>query len=509
MYELHPYQKKLVQQTRQELANGKNSVLIQSPAGSGKSVVIAEIARLTVKKGGYVLFMVHRKELVEQITQSFTDNDVNLSHCTIMTVGKIKNRLDKLPKPSLIITDETHHSLAKTYRDIYKHYSDVPRIGFTATPWRMNGKGLGDVYNAMVQGESVKWLIDHQYLAPFKYYSVPNIDLNALKKSSTGDYTNDSINEALGTDIFGNIVKTYKKLAKNQQAIVYAHNVEYSKRYADEFNKQGISARHCDAKTPATERKQIMSDFKEGKIRILCNVDLIGEGFNFPDVPVIMLLRPTASLVVDIQQSMRGMRYKPGKTSIIIDEVKNVYKHGFPDDERFWSLQGSKKEFVPSVATCTVCLQTFYSDKWAKACLLANHKSILVCPYCGAPKPANSRGPRKGKETDENAKLVELNNKKGRLTVMASKNPKRQRSLASIYQVLNAQKQLNIGNVNYPLPRAMHIRLDQTSKIDESELGDLSHVSGKSIIAIQMSYRHALETHQTKQSRQKNLTFNF
>lgn len=135
MYKLHGYQTKLVNQARQRLSSGKKSVLIVSPAGSGKSVVIAEIARLALLKSqGQVMFTVHRKELVEQIKGSFKANDVDLSRCTIMTVGKIAHRLDKLPKPTLIITDETHHSLAKTYKKIYEYYSDVPRLGFTASP---------------------------------------------------------------------------------------------------------------------------------------------------------------------------------------------------------------------------------------------------------------------------------------------------------------------------------------------------------------------------------------
>lgn len=376
MYELHPYQKKLVQQTRQELANGKNSVLIQSPAGSGKSVVIAEIARLTVKKGGYVLFMVHRKELVEQITQSFTDNDVNLSHCTIMTVGKIKNRLDKLPKPSLIITDETHHSLAKTYRDIYKHYPDVPRIGFTATPWRMNGKGFRDVYDSMVMGPSVKWLISNKYLAPFKYYSVNLVNSDKLKKSSTGDYTNKSMDEAVGKTIFGDVINTYKKVANGQQAIVYAHSVEYSQIVANSFNQAGINARHVDAKTPSTKREQIMTDFKAGKIKIICNVDLISEGFNVPDCSTVILLRPTASLVLFVQQSMRSMRYKLGKVATIIDHVANYSRFGLPDDDFDWTLddrekkRNGRKDDAPAIKTCDRCFRVVPAQS-------------KICPFCG------------------------------------------------------------------------------------------------------------------------------
>jgi len=130
-----------VNQARQKLSSGKKSVLIVSPAGSGKSVVIAEIARLALLKSqGQVMFTVHRKELVEQITQSFKANEVDLSHCTVMTVGKVAHKLGEIPKPTLIICDESHHSLAKTYKKIYDYYSDVPKLGFTASPWRLSGK---------------------------------------------------------------------------------------------------------------------------------------------------------------------------------------------------------------------------------------------------------------------------------------------------------------------------------------------------------------------------------
>lgn len=376
MYELHPYQKKLVQQTRQELANGKNSVLIQSPAGSGKSVVIAEIARLTVKKGGYVMFMVHRKELVEQITDSFKENNVDLSHCTIMTVGRVKNRLGKLPKPTLIITDETHHSLAKTYRSVYKFYLKVPRIGFTASPWRMNGKGLHTIYESMVKGPSVKWLIKNKYLAPYEYYSVNLVNSDKLRKSSTGDYTNKSMDEAVGKTIFGDVIATYKKVANGQQAIVYAHSIEYSKLVANSFNQTGIKASHVDSKTSSTERAQIMNDFKTGKIKIICNVDLISEGFNVPDCSTVILLRPTASLVLFIQQSMRSMRYKPNKRAIIIDHVANYSRFGLPDDDFDWTLddrekkRNGRKDDAPAIKTCDRCFRVVPAQS-------------KICPFCG------------------------------------------------------------------------------------------------------------------------------
>ena len=369
MYSLHPYQNELVSNARNELLKGNHSVLLVSPAGSGKSVIIAEIARLATEKNGHVLFMVHRKELIEQITGSFHTNEVQMENTTIMTVGKIVNRLDQLPKPSLIITDETHHSLAKTYRDIYDYYADVPRLGFTASPWRMSGQGFTDVYESMVEGPQVEWLIDNNFLAPYKYYSVNLINEDKLKKSSTGDYTKNSIDDAIGGTIYGDVIQNYRKLADGKQAIVYCHSVDFSKEVAEAFRSEGIAAEHADAKTSKVEREKIMSDFRSGALKVLCNVDLISEGFNVPDCEVVILLRPTESLVLHIQQSMRSMRYKPGKRAIIIDHVANYLKHGLPDTPRKWTLEererkGNKKtdsDAIP-IKQCPQCMSVMLSS---------------------------------------------------------------------------------------------------------------------------------------------------
>lgn len=369
MYSLHPYQNELVSNARNELSKGNHSVLLVSPAGSGKSVIIAEIARLATEKNGHVLFMVHRKELIEQITGSFHTNEVLMENTTIMTVGRIVNRLDQLPKPSLIITDETHHSLARTYRDIYDYYADVPRLGFTASPWRMSGQGFTDVYESMVEGPQVEWLIENNFLAPYKYYSVNLIDEDKLKKSSTGDYTKNSIDDAIGGTIYGDVIQNYRKLADGKQAIVYCHSVDFSKEVAEAFRSEGIAAEHADAKTSKVEREKIMSDFRSGALKVLCNVDLISEGFNVPDCEVVILLRPTESLVLHIQQSMRSMRYKPGKRAIIIDHVANYLKHGLPDTPRKWTLEererkGNKKtdsDAIP-IKQCPECMSVMLSS---------------------------------------------------------------------------------------------------------------------------------------------------
>lgn len=368
---------KLVEQAREELKKGNKSCLLVSPAGSGKSVVIAEIARLTTLKGGRVMFMVHRQELINQIMESFKANSVDLNLCTVMTVGKIRNRLDSLPVPNLIITDETHHSLAKTYRDIYDYYANVPRLGFSATPWRLNGKGLGDVYDAMIEGPDVQWLIDNHYLAPFDYYSVNLIDESKLSKSSTGDYSNKSIDEAIGHTIYGDVIKTYRDKVDGQQAIVYAHSIAFSKQIAQQFRDAGISAAHCDSKTPQRERDKIMTDFKNGTLKVLSNCDLISEGYNVPDCSCVIMLRPTESLVLFIQQSMRCMRFKPGKQATIIDHVANYTRFGLPNTPHKWTLADrEKKKKSTNTAVETPIKQCAF-------CFAVIPAQSKICPLCG------------------------------------------------------------------------------------------------------------------------------
>lgn len=323
------------------------------------------------------MFMVHRQELINQIMESFKANSVDLNLCTVMTVGKIRNRLDSLPVPNLIITDETHHSLAKTYRDIYEHYANVPRLGFSATPWRLNGKGLGDVYDAMIEGPDVQWLIDNHYLAPFDYYSVNLIDESKLSKSSTGDYSNKSIDEAVGHTIYGDVIKTYRDKVDGQQAIVYAHSIAFSKQIAKQFRDAGINAAHCDSKTPQRERDKIMTDFKKGTLKVLSNCDLISEGYNVPDCSCVIMLRPTESLVLFIQQSMRCMRFKPGKQATIIDHVANYTRFGLPNTPHKWTLKDrEKKKKSTNTAVETPIKQCAF-------CFAVIPAQSKICPLCG------------------------------------------------------------------------------------------------------------------------------
>lgn len=413
MYELFDYQQKLVDGARKSLAEGNKGVLIVSPPGSGKSVVIAEIARLTTEKNNHVLFFVHRKELVKQIKESFIKQDVDMNLCTIMTVGKVANRLNILPKPSLIIVDESQHSRAKTYQKIFDYYSDVPRLGFTGSPWRLSGKGFKDIYSAMIEGPTTKWLIEHHKLAPFTVYGYQLGDKSVLKKGSTGDYTGKSMDEFSKSIIHGDIVKSWLKFAKNRKTIVYCHSVSFSKEVAAEFRSQGINAIHADSKTPAGKRDQIMEDFKNGKIKVLCNVNLVSEGFNVPDCSCVVLLRPTESLVVYLQQSMRAMRYQPGKHAIIIDQVGNFEKFGLPDQDRKWTLNDRAKHPQreggsdgPAIKTCPECFGVIMA-------------SCVTCPLCGHDFSEQIRKIKQKKEQQ----LRIIHNQELHIQLIAKKKP--------------------------------------------------------------------------------------
>lgn len=354
---------------------GYKSPCIVSPCGSGKSIMISEIAKKATLKKNRVLFLVHRKELKEQIEETLKWWEVDMDHVEVGMVQTIVRRLEKTIKPNLIITDENHHSLANSYKKIYNHFDNARLVGFTATPIRLNGGGLGEINDILIMGPTVRELIEWGNLAPFKYYAPEIIDTSKLK-IKRGEYDSKDIEDLFQNKaIWGDVVKHYKKLSDGKQAICYCSSIKQSIKMADEFNEAGIVAKHIDGETPKAERAAAIEYFRQGKIMVLCNVDLISEGFDVPDCNTAILLRPTQSLSLYIQQSMRCMRYKEGKTAIIIDHVGNVGRFGTPDMDREWSLepkQGSNNT-IQEENPVKQCMECFYT-------VLRN---TTVCPECG------------------------------------------------------------------------------------------------------------------------------
>lgn len=368
---LREYQADLIGKIRFAILHGSRSIVSVLGCGGGKSVIQAEIARSATAKGNRVLFLVHRKELCEQITGTFTAQGVDMGLCSVSMVQTVSRHIDNLPEPRIIITDEAHHSTAASYKKIYAAFPDACRLGFTATPCRLNKGGLGEVYDKLITSVTTQWLIEHNYLSPYKYYSVKLADTSGLHIKA-GDYKADEIAELMqNKEIYGETVKQWEKLAKNKKTIAYCASVEAAEQTAEQFRQAGYTAASLSGSTPKELRAQIMQNFRDSKIMILTNCELFGEGLDVPDCECTVLLRPTQSLTLYIQQSMRSMRYMPGKTAIIIDHVGNCYLHGLPDDNREWTLEPKKKqENMVKIRECPQCYAVYPPTQ-------------QKCPYCG------------------------------------------------------------------------------------------------------------------------------
>ncbi len=368
---LREYQAELIGKIRFAILHGSKSIVSVLGCGGGKSVIQAEIAHSATDKGNRVLFLVHRKELCEQISNTFTAQGVDMDLCSVSMVQTVSRHIEKIQAPKIIITDEAHHSTANTYKKIYNAFPDALRLGFTATPCRLNAGGLGEVYEDLITSVSTKWLIDNHYLSPYKYYSVKLADTSGLPVKA-GDYKADEIAELMQSkEIYGETVKQWERLAKGRKTIAYCASVKAAEETAEQFRQAGYTAASLSGSTPKEQRTQIMQDFRDSKIMILTNCELFGEGLDVPDCECTVLLRPTQSLTLYIQQSMRSMRYMPDKTAIIIDHVGNCYLHGLPDDNREWTLEPKAKQAnMVKIRECPMCFSVYPPTK-------------QKCPYCG------------------------------------------------------------------------------------------------------------------------------
>ena len=239
----------------------------------------------------------------------------------------------------------------------------------------MNGKGFKEIYDVMIQGPTTEWLIENGRLAPYRYFAEDLIERGNLKRSRKGDYNVSSMEEEFNRRrIYGEIVSHYRKHADGKKAIVYAPSIAISQQIAKEFNDAGIKSEHADGKTPPKERERIMSDFRNNRIQVLVNVDLISEGFDVPDCSCVIMARPTKSLVLFIQQAMRGMRYQPDKEAIILDHVGNVHEHGLPDMHREWTIEDRVKKKTKK--------QEQALAKQCPSCAAWVPTQTVTCPHC-------------------------------------------------------------------------------------------------------------------------------
>lgn len=352
---------------------------------TGKTVVMAEIARRTTKNNNRVMFLIHRREVLDQAVKTFKEQDVKMNLTTMGMVQTLTRRVDKLPTPSVILVDEAHRALAKSYQRILNKFPKAIVLLFTATPHRTGRMQLDQIADDIIVGQSIHELTDKGFLAPFRYFQPPgDFDSKLLKRGSTGDFTNDSMQQAMNTKIFGHIVKQYKRIASGMQAVVYTYSVDSAHKIAAEFNSEGISAVEVDGTTSKEKRAVAVRKFREQKIKILVNVNLFTEGVDLPDVDCVIMARPTASLALYLQFSMRCLNPRPGKTAIIIDHAFNFKSFGYPDDDRDWKkaiISGKQKSKTllkdpgMSIVTCDYCF----------AVVKASEVKDGKCPICGKP----------------------------------------------------------------------------------------------------------------------------
>lgn len=359
---------------------GRRSQLLVLPTGGGKTVCFSYMAGRAVEKGLRVWILAHRVELLDQISRTLREFAVphgviapgyiadRRKPVQVASVFTLARRLERYDPPDLIIVDEAHHAIsASTWGKVITAFPAAKLLGVTATPIRLSGEGLGDLFETMVQGPTMRGLIDLGALSPYRLFAPAGVDLTGVH-TRMGDFVRGVIEAAMDKpSITGDAVAHYRKLAPGRRAVAFCVSVEHAVHVAEQFRAAGISAQAIDGGMDRTLRASVLSEFSAGRIQVLASCDLISEGFDVPAIEAAILLRPTQSLGLYLQQVGRALRVFPGKTeAVILDHAGNVKRHGLPDEERVWSLdgtqrrKGAQKSEVP-VKTCGSCFATVHS----------------------------------------------------------------------------------------------------------------------------------------------------
>ena len=371
---LRDYQVDIFNKATDAFRNGGRGVCCVLPCRSGKSYIMAQMIK---SAKGNVLVLAHRHTLINQHKELLACLGVLTDNVRVESVFTEASRLGRYAKDSvnLIIIDEAHLSEAMSYRKVCEYY-DCKRVLFTATPARLDGKPL-TLADTLVTGITADELIKTGAISDYDYYAPDlNLDIDSVDMVA-GEYNNGQLSELMcQTAIYGDVLKYYRQLGDNRQAIAYCTSVKHSEQTAKMFCDNGISAVSIDGSMSQKERNERMDMFRSGDVQILCNCNLISEGVTLPNASVALLLRPTCSLPLFIQQACRVLTPVEGKKAVIIDFVNNVQKHGLPTETHNWSLTQSvhkRKEFnedgTLSIRQCENCFKCF--------------KTAPKCPFCG------------------------------------------------------------------------------------------------------------------------------
>lgn len=394
--QLRDYQEEAVTNLRHSFQNGNDNVLFVLPTGGGKTFVFCYVSRNAVQLLNNVLILVHRRELLTQASASLKSLQIDhgciapklpfqYKPVQVASTQTLVNRMHRMTwRPDLIIIDEAHHlTLDSTWGKIVNFYPHAKKLGVTATPCRLDGQGLGvhadGIFQDMVEGPTIAELIFKGHLTKPVVYAPPTqLDLSHVK-TAMGDYAKGALADAMDKPmITGDAVKHYKKLCDGEPSIAFCASVKHAEHVAEQFRSFGYRAASLDGSMDGKLRKQLIADLGAGRLNVLTSCDIISEGTDIPIVSAAILLRPTQSESLYLQQVGRVLRkYEGKKRALILDHVGNCLRHGMPDDDREWSLDATKRskkskedqEKASPIKQCEKCYTV--------------HKPAPRCPQCG------------------------------------------------------------------------------------------------------------------------------
>lgn len=403
MLSLRPYQQDAVDGIRQSYLMGKRAPMLVLPTGGGKTVVFSYIATNSAAKKKRALILVHRIELLRQTSAALKKNGVHhglinakytpdpFANVQVASVQTLVKRIGRVRMDyDLIIIDECHHANASTWRHIINANPQARLLGVTATPIRGDGSSLGALsggyFDDIVIGPDTAALIEMGFLVKPKVFApAQRLDLSDVDMVA-GDYDKKQILAKVDKPtITGDAVEHYTRLCAGDPCVVFCVSVEHAQHVADQFRAAGYRAEYADGSLDDEERQRRLNGLGNGSVQVLTTCDLVSEGTDIPAIACAIMLRPTASLGLFIQQVGRALRPSPGKDfAIILDHVGNVLTHGLPDDPRDWQLDGEKKRTKRSVNQNTVRVQQ------CPQCY-AIHEPADTCTECGYVYKANER----------------------------------------------------------------------------------------------------------------------
>jgi DNA repair protein RadD len=386
---LRPYQVDALRRFRERVDAGTRRILMVAPTGAGKATLAAQIILEAVGAGWRALFLAHRRELIVQAYERILRMGVPEALAGVLMGGDRRRRpqapvqvasVDTLrhrakPQAELVILDECHRALAKTNRDIAGAYPDALHVGFTATPYRADGKGLRDAYDELIVVASPRELMALGFLVEPRVFTVPQSKLPDLSsvKIKRGDYDSKALAQAVDRSaLVGNIVEHWQEHASDLRTVVFAASIEHSKHIAERFREAGIAAEHLDGTMSFEERDAILGRLESGETRVVSNVNVLTEGWDQPTVKCAILARPTKSTGLCLQEAGRILRPWNDTRAIILDHAGCVLEHGLPQDDREFSLDPppKKKSKGPLLRPCPECFAVLPI-------------SSRICPECG------------------------------------------------------------------------------------------------------------------------------